>query len=355
MDRGTFESNWPKLEPQLRSALARRRIPVDAREDILQETALRLIRSWDHIRPESLWAFALTVSLNIVRDEARKKERRDRSGYECPVTERDPEHEALVRIELDRVRVAFDGLNERQRTILLGEIGEAAVSASTPAQKMARMRARRRLRALMEDASSVVALSYLKLRRLVGDADAVVAGTAARFGMRVAALTTATAIAVPVAIGSSAAAPIRPPKGYTEQEAGRSGFSLSIASMGHDVRPGRRTDAERTSGALMGRRDIDGHLNRHFGVVHRDGDSIVVGGEDRIGPYGAEQSVVHEIAGSTVGAGVTARVDRTRCLTKRIHKPHMRCRRNGRLRARVRAVVDETAHEVDVDTLVGSD
>src|SRR5688500_12645238 len=172
MERHTFEDAWPELERGLREALTRRRIPVDAREDILQDTALRLLRSWDRVRPESVWAFALTIALNIVRDEARKKERRDRTTMERPAAVCDPEHEALVRLELSRVRAALASMNDRQRSILLSEVGEATlVDLSTPALKMARMRARRRLRSLIEGASGYAAFSAGKLRRWIQEVD----------------------------------------------------------------------------------------------------------------------------------------------------------------------------------------
>lgn len=351
MEQPTFEERWPELEVQLRAALTRRRIPIDAREDVLQETALRLLRSWDRVRPESLWAFALTVALNIVRDEARKKERHERSCFESPMLERDPEHEAIVRIELDRVRVALTTMTERQRTVLLGEIGEAVHQASTPAQKMARMRARRRLRSLIEDVSGVVALPAMKLRRWVQDADTALANTAATWAMRLASMGTVAVVAVPAAIGS--------PSGSSPDPTG-SGTGI-VRDRGST--PVEGTTLARRSNRLelpvllgpVGRaakvRAKDDEMNQHFGVIHKEGDSIVLGGDEQVGPYGIHQKVAQSVGDSRIGAELKARYDAARCLNKFLQRPHSPCPRGGRFRGRISAVVDNERKDVIVESV----
>ena len=101
----------------------------------------------------------------------------------------DPEHEALVRLELSRVRAALASMNDRQRSILLSEVGEATlVDVSTPALKMARMRARRRLRSLIEGASGYAAFSAGKLRRWIQEIDVGFANAAASIAVQVTAV-----------------------------------------------------------------------------------------------------------------------------------------------------------------------
>jgi RNA polymerase sigma factor (sigma-70 family) len=356
MDHPKFEERWPELEAQLRAVLTRRRIPIDAREDVLQETALRLLRSWDRIRPESLWAFALTVALNIVRDEARKKERHDRSCFESPIVDRDPEHEALVRLELERVRVALTRMNERQRTVLLSEIGEAVHEASTPAQKMARLRARQRLRALLEDASALVALPVMKLRRWMHDADAVVANAAASWAIRVATLSTVAAIAVPAAIGSPGAPSLEHAETISPARGDRS-VTTSSRPFARRAPSDPALQQPRELGgaitALVGdRRD---EVNQHFGVIHKEGDSVVVGGDEQIGPYGVHQKVAQSVGDTNLGAELKARYDAAKCWNKFLQRPHAPCRRGGRLRGRINAIANDEKKDVIIDSAVPTD
>jgi hypothetical protein len=329
---------------------------VDEREDVLQETALRLLRSWERVRPESLWAFALTVALNIVRDEARKKDRHDRSSFESPIVDRDPEHEALVRLELGRVRVALKTMSERQRTILLGEIGEAAHEASTPAQKMARLRARQRLRALLEDASALVALPVMKLRRWMHDADASVANAAASWAVRVATLSTVAAVAVPAAVGSPQASSLD-----SIEAISRAGEDGSVGTpSGHLVRRAPSDLALQTpppiGGAITalgpGRND---DVNQHFGVIHREGDSVVVGGDEQVGPYGVHHSVAQSVGDTDLGAELKARYDAAKCFNKFLQRPHSPCSRGGRLRGRIKAAVNGETKDVIIDSVAPTD
>ena len=349
MEEPTFETSWPELEKQLRDALTRRRVPVDAREDVLQETALRLLRSWDRVRPESMWAFALTVALNIVRDEARKRERRDHSVIESPIHEHDAEHEALVRIELERVRVALASMPERQRSILLGEVGEAAhAGVSTPALKMARMRARRRLRSLIEDVSGFVALPFLRMRRWLHDADAGVANTAASMAVRLAAVATVSAMAIP-AVTDGPVGPragrgrVEAPRTDPDEAARRSHIVHRIptgSKLGHALRPELNGAA-----ALPGKaRDA---VNEHFGVVHKEGDSITLGGEEQVGPYGVEKFVSQSVGESEMEAELRARYDAARCTNRFLQRPHSPCPRKGRLRGRIGAAIDDREKRYD--------
>ena len=351
MEQPTFEANWPRLEAQLRGALIRRRIPIDEVEDVLQETAFRLLRHWHQVRDESLWAYSLTVALNIVRDEARKKERRNRSVLDRPPEVHDPEHTALVRLELDRVRDALGSMTERQRTILLGEIGEATCDPSSPAQKMARMRARRRLRSLTEDASGLIALPFVNLRRWIHEWEPGIVNTAASLATRFAAVTTAVAIAMPITSGAAGAGSSGP-VGPRSTDRGRQ----SADGTPRKDRPTALAAALPTGPAIRGRilskaKGAEEELNQHFGVVHKDGDSVTLGGEEQIGPYGVEQTVAQSIGNSDAGARLKARYDAARCMNRFLQRPHNPCPKGGRLRGRLGAVVDDEAYDVDFDTL----
>ena len=349
----TFEAAWPELERQLRSALTRRRVPFDAREDVLQETALRLLRSWDRILPESLWAFSLTVALNIVRDDARRRDRREQVVLDDPHIDRDPEHEALVRIELDRVRVALTSMTERQREILLAEVGESSLlGASTPALKMARMRARRRLRSLIEGVSGYASLSGLRLRRWVQEVDVGLANSAASLAVQVAAVVAVSSISVPATFDGElrgrqadgqvarATASSMPPAGSPSE--------LSVAIEG----PGRlllyRAAGPAGDNGRQTRSRRKEELNQHFGVIHKEGDSIYLGGEEQVGPYGASQYVSQVVAGSEFGAGGGVRYDPARCVNRFLQRHHDPCGRPGSARARIKTAVEDKRHDLDI-------
>ncbi len=352
--RQDFEDSWPALECQLREALARRRIPPDAREDILQETALRLLKNWDRIRPDSLWAFALTVALNVVRDEARRKVRRDRVVLDGPRTEMDPEHEALVRLELDRVRSALASMTERQRAIILAEVGEGGlIDPSTPALKMARMRARRRLRALIEGVAGYAAVPVVRARRWLQDPGVGVANTAASLAVQIATLVALSGISIPAELPSQGAL-----------HANRAGPAVAATDGTTTTRPNERLLTERVSSAAetllhpslsrggnTSRRQSDSDLNEHFGFVHAGDDgSITVEDEARIGPYGAGHSVTQVIAGSRVAAKVRARYDAAPCVNAFLARPHAPCGDLGAARGRLRTEVNEKRAEAEVDT-----
>ena len=346
----TFEASWPALERQLRDALTRRRVPADFREDVLQETALRLLRNWGRVRPESMWAFALTVALNIVRDEARRKERRERVVLESPVPDRDPEHEAIVRLELDRVRNALASMTERQRAILLTEVGEATMTeGSTPSLKMARMRARRRLRALIEGVSGYAALPMIRTRRWLEGTDVGVANTAASLAVQIAAI---------VALAGGVLAPFGTP---LEIEAARPSIETNDVTAAKWRSSSSPTTTHRAveesvlrpsfSARYLDRDRREGRdLNEHFGFVHKDGDSIVVTDDPQVGPYGARHRVAQTVGESTVIAEVKARYDSAKCVNEFLRSRHSACANPGSGRGRLRTAVMNQHHTAGIDT-----
>jgi hypothetical protein len=165
-----FENQWPAVAARLERMLARRGIPEERRDDIVQETGLRLLRSWhkvDAARP--LWPFTVTIALNLMRDQAR------RSDWGEVLTEfpdrqdaTDVEHLATKRLELRQAGRALALLKPGQRDVLLAEVEPSMFPATgTPAAtKMLRMRARRRLAALMQQVSALGIAVTGPIRRL---------------------------------------------------------------------------------------------------------------------------------------------------------------------------------------------
>ncbi|MCC6317927.1 MAG: sigma-70 family RNA polymerase sigma factor [Gemmatimonadaceae bacterium] len=134
--------------------LTRRLGDRDWAEEVAQETFLRALRQ-ERLTSERSWLFA--VATNLVRDEARKDERRRRHLQLLAEEERDRVVEPVVP-DADRAREqalarrAVDGLAERDRLALLmkeeglnyGEIAEAlGMSVGSIGTTLAR--ARRRL------------------------------------------------------------------------------------------------------------------------------------------------------------------------------------------------------------------
>jgi RNA polymerase sigma-70 factor (ECF subfamily) len=101
--------------------LTRRLGDRDWAEEVAQETFLRALRQ-EHLTSERSWLFA--VATNLVRDEARKDERRRRHLQLLAAEERDRVEEPVV-IDAERsreqalARRAVDSLAERDRLALL--------------------------------------------------------------------------------------------------------------------------------------------------------------------------------------------------------------------------------------------
>ena len=118
---------------------------------------MRLFRCWENVDPErSPFGLALRIANNLMWDEARKHQGREILG-DVPerATAHDVEELTLARIELHRARKLLDRLNPNHRSVLLAEVGgEELPERNSAATKMVRMRARKRLSALMSNVSS---------------------------------------------------------------------------------------------------------------------------------------------------------------------------------------------------------
>lgn len=167
--RGSFERDWPELMVRVQNSLRRRGVPEWLRDDIVQETGLRLFRMWSEVDPErSPYGLALRIANNLLWDHVRLRQNREVLG-DVPehAAPNDVEHTGLARMELARVQKALPRLSDAHRSVLLAEIDNAveAPASSPAAVKMMRMRARRRLTQLLEQVSGFVGFLGFQTRR----------------------------------------------------------------------------------------------------------------------------------------------------------------------------------------------
>ena len=167
--RGSFERDWPELMVRVQNSLRRRGVPEWLRDDIVQETGLRLFRMWSDVDPErSPYGLALRIANNLLWDHVRLRQNREVLG-DVPehAAPNDVEHTGLARMELARVQKALPRLSDAHRSVLLAEIDNAveAPVSSPAAVKMMRMRARRRLTQLLEQVSGFVGFLGFQTRR----------------------------------------------------------------------------------------------------------------------------------------------------------------------------------------------
>ncbi|HEU5034516.1 MAG TPA: sigma-70 family RNA polymerase sigma factor, partial [Mycobacteriales bacterium] len=115
MQRETFfAERWPLMVPQLRAALAKAGAGPDDRDDLVQETAVRLLGMWDRIDWERpVEALAQRIAVNAWRDQWRRRGEREQLG-ELPeqASAADTERAALARVQVGEVARAFTTLGE---------------------------------------------------------------------------------------------------------------------------------------------------------------------------------------------------------------------------------------------------
>jgi len=167
-DRESFDEAWPALAERLRRTLTARGVPVQDRDDVLQETALRVYRSWATIDPtRPAWPFVITVAINIWRDIIRERTGRIAQCHPSDAIEitadQDVERDVLARQELASTVVAMRALAPEQRRLLLAseEFGDT-VRPLLAAERVARMRVRRQLARAVGRASAAFALIFIR-------------------------------------------------------------------------------------------------------------------------------------------------------------------------------------------------
>lgn len=182
---------------------------------------MRLLGMWDSIdQSRALWPLTSTILLNLIRDRSRCAPRHDVVAL-LPEVEspHDVERTGLARIELDRVRRAMDHLSSTHRSVLMQELRWNEQSVATPAEKMLRMRARRKLRSILEKVSGLV---VLRTRRLFELGDKV-------FALRDGAVTTASCV---LCLVLGAGGVLVTPSALTPKASARPAPS----TVGHDLR-----------------------------------------------------------------------------------------------------------------------
>src|SRR5688500_11781533 len=79
--RAEFEALWPALSVRLDRFLANRSVSPCRRDDLIQETAIRLFGIWTTVdRTRSPWPLTVTIALNLLRDESRAARNRELFG-----------------------------------------------------------------------------------------------------------------------------------------------------------------------------------------------------------------------------------------------------------------------------------
>ena len=197
-----FDDEWAALAPRLSMVLAGKGVHAQDRDDLVQETALRLYRVWETLAPEQpVWPFAVTIALNLWRDQVRASVVRQRDVLSAnlgdaagdPAASYDVERTVLARHELAQVGAVMRTLEPEQRRLLLqNDEVTAVVAPMRPAERMARMRARRELARVVGRASAAIGL-FLWRRPVRSSACA----TAACAGMLAAAVMTSTPMVWP--------------------------------------------------------------------------------------------------------------------------------------------------------------
>jgi RNA polymerase sigma-70 factor (ECF subfamily) len=139
-----FDDLFQRLYPSLYRYLHRLTGDADVAEDIAQEAFVRLLKQ--HLPEPEIRPWLFTVAMNLVRDRARKNERRQRllSGAPTMVSIEPRPDDRVEQIEsIESVRAALDKLSDRDRQLLLmreegfkyeeiaGVIGVAPASVGT--------------------------------------------------------------------------------------------------------------------------------------------------------------------------------------------------------------------------------
>jgi Sigma-70 region 2 len=157
-----FEIEWPVLARRIDFLLVQRGVSRADREDIVQETGLRLLRMWSRVdQTRSAHPLATTIALNIWRDAARRP-RREVLGLVPDIKSHDDvESAGVARAELKEVVRYLDAIPTRYRDALLAEVG----CEPEPAHKMVRMRARRALKKMAGGRELGLGLLTLRIRR----------------------------------------------------------------------------------------------------------------------------------------------------------------------------------------------
>lgn len=254
----TFEQRWPEISRKLARLLIARRVPEPLRDDIIQETGIRLLRVWHRVDPNrGAWGLARTIAIHAIADGASNQGR-----YEVLELEElaetadtsDSEQAGIARFRLSSVRLALSHMSIADRRILLAELGAASPpSLARSAMKMARSRARQRLRVLVQKPGSWAGLPYIPLRGRLGTFQRSCLGSPSAHpqlveGVAAAALALALTVTTPQ-IGNSFAEPRQLSDGQGDSRSLIVDRPLIAADRGYATEHGRRAQEDSVSQA----------------------------------------------------------------------------------------------------------
>lgn len=162
----TFESAWTEIAPRLAAILRRRGAPPDIVDDVVQETAIKLLTAWDRVDPERpLWPFARTIAINSLTDRIRRDGARPIEDIADEAMSYDLEEHVLARSRLRSVGSAMSNLRPADRDLLIAEV-TAPVRGASSQLKMARLRARRKLERALKDVAGAFGAVQLAVKRI---------------------------------------------------------------------------------------------------------------------------------------------------------------------------------------------
>ena len=284
-----FETLWPPVERRLRSVLYSRRVRSDAIDDLAQETALRILRRWDDVEPETIGAYAVTIATNLLRDEARRSQHSIEAAALRTEDAPPADRLALARIQLRAVGAALSRLNPTQRAVLIAEVdpGETVIPIARSAIRMARMRARTRLRELLESSTAMGGLAQIKMRRVFSMQEPI-SGSAFAAANMLAAVVMATGVmgapattAQPTGSGGLGDFQVTASRVSTPEVRGAEAID-PISDLGQDGLD--------WAARLQSWPEARPEMNSNFGPVHAGEGQLYVGGWGDVGPYGADKS-----------------------------------------------------------------
>ncbi|MFN2388752.1 MAG: RNA polymerase sigma factor [Actinomycetota bacterium] len=159
----SFEIEWPILARRLDFLLARKCPSVADREDIIQETGLRLLGMWSRVDlHRSAAPLATAIALNLLRDRARRPVREVLGHIPESAAVDDVERSGMARVDLTVVSRSLDRLPDRYRVALLAEVDP---DHHPRPHKMVRWRARRALKSMLERKALGISAGLLRARR----------------------------------------------------------------------------------------------------------------------------------------------------------------------------------------------
>lgn len=166
--RDGFAEGWRDLSFRLRPRLSRLGISGELQQDVLQETAVRILERWDRIdHDRDLTPLAWTIARNLAVDQFRVDART--SPLEETWTSNDETEQAvLARVTLQRTWRAIARMRTRDRHLLVAAALGDRDEVSTSATKVARMRARRRLVTMLSRLPAVCPIRFRELPARIG-------------------------------------------------------------------------------------------------------------------------------------------------------------------------------------------